>query len=76
MGELIWEANALRSCSASSDWDAMEAMALLRKILCGIDVAMFGFDGAGRLQLVNDSGNACSAARMRNSWVARHKSWV
>ena len=34
----------------------MEAMALLRKILAEIDVAMFGFDSNGRLQLVNDSG--------------------
>ena len=34
----------------------MEAMALLRKILAQIDVAMFGFDGNGRLQLINDSG--------------------
>ena len=34
----------------------MEATALLRKVLAQIDVAMFGFDSDGRLQLVNDSG--------------------
>ena len=56
MGELIWEANALAGFLREQRLGAMEATALLRKILAQIDVAMFGFDGDGRLQLVNDSG--------------------
>jgi two-component system, NtrC family, nitrogen regulation sensor histidine kinase NtrY len=56
MGELIWEANALAGSLREQRLGAMEAMALLRKILARIDVSLFGFDGDGRLQLVNDSG--------------------
>lgn len=56
MGELIWEANALAGFLREQRLGAMEAMALLRKILAQIDVAMFGFDGDGRLHLVNESG--------------------
>jgi len=56
MGELIWEANALAGFLREQRLGAMEATALLRKILAQIDVAMFGFDGDRRLHLVNDSG--------------------
>lgn len=56
MGELIWEANALAEFLREQRLDAMEATALLRKVLGQIDVALFGFDGDGRLHLVNDSG--------------------
>ncbi len=56
LGEVIWEANALTELLREQRLRAMEAMALLRKILAEIDVAMFGFDGNGRLQLINDSG--------------------
>jgi two-component system nitrogen regulation sensor histidine kinase NtrY len=56
LGEVIWEVNALTASLREQRLRAMEAMALLRKILAEIDVAMFGFDGNGRLQLINDSG--------------------
>jgi nitrogen fixation/metabolism regulation signal transduction histidine kinase len=56
LGEAIWEVNALTESLREQRLRAMEAMALLRKILAEIDVAMFGFDGNGRLQLINDSG--------------------
>ncbi len=56
MGELIWEANALAQSLREQRLDAIEATALLRKILAQIDIALFGFDNEGRLQLVNDSG--------------------
>ncbi len=56
LGEVIWEVNALTESLREQRLRAMEAMALLRKILAQIDVALFGFDGNGRLQLVNDSG--------------------
>ncbi|MGE5294039.1 MAG: sensor histidine kinase [Solirubrobacterales bacterium] len=56
LGELIWEANALAGFLREQRLGAMEASALLRKVLGQIDVAMFGFDSEGRLQLVNESG--------------------
>jgi nitrogen fixation/metabolism regulation signal transduction histidine kinase len=56
MGELIWEANALAEFLRERRLGALEATALLRKVLGQIDVALFGFDGDGRLHLVNDSG--------------------
>jgi len=56
MGELILEVNALTRSLQEQRFGAMEAMALLRKTLAQIDVAMFGFNQEGRLCLVNDSG--------------------
>ena len=56
MGELIWEVNALTKSLQEQRFGAMEAMALLRKTLAQIDVAMFGFNQEGKLCLVNDSG--------------------
>lgn len=56
LGETIWEANALAESLREERLGALEATALLRKILAEIDVAMFGFDNAQRLQLINDSG--------------------
>jgi two-component system nitrogen regulation sensor histidine kinase NtrY len=56
MGELIWEVNALTRSLQEQRFGAMEAMALLRKTLAQIDVAMFGFNQEGKLCLVNDSG--------------------
>ena len=56
MGEVVWEVNALAELLREQRLGAMEATALLRKVLAGIDVAMFGFDSHQRLQLVNDSG--------------------
>jgi nitrogen fixation/metabolism regulation signal transduction histidine kinase len=56
MGELIWEVNALTRSLQDQRFGAMEATALLRKMLAQIDVAMFGFDHDERLCLINDSG--------------------
>ncbi len=56
MGEVIWEVNALAEALREQRLKALEATALLRKVLAEIDVAMFGFDGQQRLQLVNESG--------------------
>ena len=56
LGEAIWEANALAESLREERLGALEATALLRKILAEIDVAMFGFDGTQHLQLINDSG--------------------
>ena len=56
MGEVIWEVNALAEALREQRLEALEATALLRKVLAEIDVAMFGFDDHQRLQLVNESG--------------------
>ncbi len=56
LGETIWEANALAESLREERLGALEATALLRKILAEIDVALFGFDNAQRLRLINDSG--------------------
>lgn len=56
LGEVILEANALAASMREQRLGALEATALLRRIMAEIDVAMFGFDNSGRLQLVSDSG--------------------
>lgn len=56
LGELIWEINALAKSLREQRLGAIEAIALLRKIMAEIDVAMFGFDNNRRLQLINNSG--------------------
>lgn len=56
MGEVIIEVNALARDLQNQRFSALEATALLRKVLAEIDVALFGFDREGRLQFVNDSG--------------------
>jgi nitrogen fixation/metabolism regulation signal transduction histidine kinase len=56
MGEVIVEVNALAKDLQNQRFSALEATALLRKVLAEIDVALFGFDREGRLQFVNDSG--------------------
>ena len=56
MGELIWEINTLSQTLHRERLGAMEATALLRKILSEVDVALFGFDEAGKLCLINESG--------------------
>lgn len=56
LGQVIWEANALAQSLREQRLGALEATALLGKIMAEIDVAMFGFDSNRRLQLFNDSG--------------------
>ena len=56
LGEVILEANALAESLREQRLGAIEAMALLRKIMAEINVAMFGFDSSHRLRLVNDNG--------------------
>ncbi|MHC4230478.1 MAG: sensor histidine kinase [Planctomycetota bacterium] len=56
LGEVIWEVNKLAESLHEQRLGAVEATALLRKIMAEIDVAMFGFDSNRRLQLINDNG--------------------
>jgi len=56
LGELILEANALAATLREERLGAREATAILRTVMAEIDVAIFAFDGGGRLRLVNRAG--------------------
>ncbi|MDA2936773.1 ATP-binding protein [Acidobacteria bacterium AH-259-A15] len=54
--EVVRELNALSETLREQRLGALEASALLRKVMEEIDVAVFTFDGAQRLRLVNRAG--------------------
>jgi len=53
LGEVMLEANILADTMREQRLGALEATALLRKVMEEIDVAVFTFDGSERLRLVN-----------------------
>ncbi|HEY1333839.1 MAG TPA: ATP-binding protein [Myxococcaceae bacterium] len=57
VGEVAWEVNALGDQLRSGRLGELEASALLGQVLEEIDVAIFAFDGAGLLRLVNRAGS-------------------
>ncbi len=56
LGEAMREANALAEMLQEQRLGAQEATALLRTVMAEIDVAIFAFDAADRLRLVNRAG--------------------
>jgi len=56
LGEVLREVNALGETLRQQRLGALEATALLRKVMEEIDVAVFAFDGLGSLRLVNRAG--------------------
>ena len=56
LGEVMLEVNDLGQTLREQRLGAMEATALLRTVMSEIDVAVFAFDGAQRLRLVNRAG--------------------
>lgn len=56
LAEVMREANAIINLMREQRMDALEATALLRKVMEEIDVAIFAFDGGGCLRLVNPAG--------------------
>jgi two-component system nitrogen regulation sensor histidine kinase NtrY len=56
LGELIGEVNALASTLRQQRLGAVEATALLAKVMEEIDVAVFAFDPENHLKLVNRAG--------------------
>jgi nitrogen fixation/metabolism regulation signal transduction histidine kinase len=56
LGEVLLEVNALASTLRQQRLGALEATALLAKVMGEIDVAVFAFDGEGRLKLTNRFG--------------------
>lgn len=56
LGLALLEVNALRETLRSQRLRALEATAILRRVMEEIDVAVFAFDGQHRLRLVNRGG--------------------
>jgi two-component system, NtrC family, nitrogen regulation sensor histidine kinase NtrY len=56
LGEVMLEANVLAETLREQRLGALEATALLRKVMEEIDVAVFTFDGEQRLRLINRAG--------------------
>ncbi len=56
LGEVMLEANELAETLREQRIGALEATALLRKVMEEIDVAVFTFDGSQRLRLINRAG--------------------
>jgi nitrogen fixation/metabolism regulation signal transduction histidine kinase len=56
LGEVMLEVNDLGQTLREQRIGALEATALLRTVMAEIDVAVFAFDGAERLRLVNRAG--------------------
>src|SRR5216683_3271896 len=56
LGEVMREVNALSSTLRAQRMGALEASALLRAVMEEIDVAVFTFDDAQKLKLVNRAG--------------------
>jgi two-component system, NtrC family, nitrogen regulation sensor histidine kinase NtrY len=61
-GDVFREVNVLSSTLREQRVKAREATALLRKVLAEIDIAVFAFDGNGRLMLVNRAGERLAHA--------------
>jgi nitrogen fixation/metabolism regulation signal transduction histidine kinase len=67
MGEVMIEVNALSETLREQRLGALEATALLRTVMEEIDVAVFTFDAAEKLKLVNRAGErllACPSERL------------
>ena len=56
LGEVLLEVNALAETLREQRLGALEATALLSKVMAEIEVAVFAFDDAGLLKLVNRFG--------------------
>ncbi len=56
LGLAMMELNALSGDMRSRRLGALEATALLRRLMAEIDVAVFAFDGSGALRVVNAAG--------------------
>ena len=56
LGLAMWEVNALTDTVGRQRLDAVEATALLARVMDSIDVAVFAFDPAHKLRLLNREG--------------------
>jgi nitrogen fixation/metabolism regulation signal transduction histidine kinase len=58
LGDIVLEANRLGATLRAQRFEALEASALLNKVLAEIDVAVFAFDGDERIRLANRAAGA------------------
>ncbi|WP_035957852.1 sensor histidine kinase [Bryobacter aggregatus] len=58
LGEVLQQVNEMGSTLQEQRLGALEATALLRKVMEEINVAIFAFDGESKLRLVNKGGEA------------------
>jgi two-component system, NtrC family, nitrogen regulation sensor histidine kinase NtrY len=63
IGEVVWEVNTLSQTLRDQRLKVEETSALLGKIIASIDIAIFSFDGSGRLRLMNPAGERLLAMR-------------
>jgi nitrogen fixation/metabolism regulation signal transduction histidine kinase len=63
VGEVMVEVNTLSRTLYDQRLEALEAGALLQKVIADVDIAVFGFDSALRLRLVNRAGEALLGGR-------------
>lgn len=61
LGDVHWEINQLGEMLRRQRFDAVDAEALLRKVIAEIEVAVFTFDGEGALRVVNRAGERMMA---------------
>ena len=62
LGQVLAEVNALAATLHEQRLGALEATALLRKVMAEIDVAVFAFDAGDALRLLNRAGERLLAA--------------
>lgn len=65
LGEVLWEVNALRDALERERMGAVEATALLKRVMEEIGVAVFAFDHEHRLSLINRAGERLLAQPAR-----------
>jgi two-component system nitrogen regulation sensor histidine kinase NtrY len=63
IGEVVWEVNTLSQTLRDQRLKVEETSALLGKIIAAIDIAIYSFDGEGRLRLINPAGERLLAMR-------------
>ena len=66
-GEVMVEVNTLSRTLYDQRLEALEAGALLQKIIADVDIAVFAFDTALRLRIVNRAGENLLRATSENS---------
>jgi nitrogen fixation/metabolism regulation signal transduction histidine kinase len=71
IGEVMVEVNTLSRTLYDQRLEALEAGALLQKVIADVDIAVFGFDAALRLRLVNRAGEALLGGRGADDAGAR-----
>ena len=67
LGLAYWEVNTLTDILRVQRLEAIEATALLRRVIAEIGVAIFAFDSGGKLKLVNRAGEQLLQRSARNS---------